>query len=51
MSAQVRPRIQPSVEFFDTKIVGRETVRWLAFAGDVIVPTEKEADRLATSRR
>jgi hypothetical protein len=42
MSAQVRPRIQPSVEFFDTKIVGRETVRWLAFAGDVIVPQRKK---------
>jgi len=41
MSA-VRPQVQPSVQFFDTKIVGRETVRWLAFAGDVIEPKRKQ---------
>lgn len=37
-----RPVIQPSVQYFDTKRVGRETKRWVFFAGDLIVPRRKQ---------
>lgn len=36
-----RPVIQPSVGYFDTKRVGRDTKRWIDFAGDLIIPARK----------
>lgn len=42
MLQTARPPIQPSVEFFDTKTVGRETFRWLFFPGDVIADRRKK---------
>jgi hypothetical protein len=36
-----RPVIQQSVQYFDVKKVGRETKRWICFAGDLIVPARK----------
>lgn len=37
-----RPVIQDSVRYFDTKKVGRETKRWMGFAGDLIIPARKQ---------
>lgn len=42
LQQMTRPPIQPSVEFFDTKTVGRETFRWLFFPGDVIADRRKK---------
>jgi hypothetical protein len=36
-----RPVIQQSVQYFDVKKIGRETKRWICFAGDLIVPARK----------
>jgi len=36
-----RPQIQPSINYFDTKIVGKNVKRWVFFPGDLIVPQRK----------
>ena len=39
---QERPVTLPQVEFFDTKVKDRQTVRWLAFAGDRVTVRQKQ---------
>lgn len=39
---QARPVALPRVEFFDTKVKDRQTVRWLAFAGDRVTVRQKQ---------
>jgi hypothetical protein len=37
----VRPNVQPSINYFDKKVVGKNVKRWVWYAGDVITPLRK----------
>src|SRR6267142_5926832 len=36
-----RPQVQPTINYFDNKIIGKNVKRWVWFAGDLIVPQRK----------